>query len=116
MLAGMGTDPLEIDAARAAELARDGAQLVDVRERYEVDAGRIDGSRHIGLAELTAAAGTIDPLTPVVFYCRVGARSLMAADAFRAAGYRAYSLAGGLLAWVGAGLPITPHDGHVANH
>ncbi len=112
----MATDPIEVDAQGAAELQRSGALVVDVREDAEVAAGRIDGSRHIGLAGLSAAAATIDPDTPVVFYCRVGARSLMAADAFRSAGYRAYSLAGGLLAWVDAGLPIVPEDGHVAMH
>jgi rhodanese-related sulfurtransferase len=52
----------------------------------------------------------------VVFYCRVGARSAMAADAFRNAGFDAHTLAGGLLAWVDAGLPLGPEGGHVAAH
>jgi len=40
----------------------------------------------------------------------------MAAQAFRASGWDAYSLDGGIAAWVEAGLPIEPQDGHVADH
>ena len=40
----------------------------------------------------------------------------MAADAFRRAGYEAYSLDGGLLAWAGGGHPLEPDDGTVAAH
>jgi rhodanese-related sulfurtransferase len=40
----------------------------------------------------------------------------MAADAFRQAGYDAYSLDGGLLRWTGDGRPLDPDDGTVAAH
>src|SRR3954447_8635743 len=76
------------------------AQVVDVREPYEWDAGRVPGDvRHIPLAELTAQASTLDQDKPVVLQCASGSRSLWAAQALRAAGFEAYSLAGGLLAW-----------------
>ena len=45
-----------------------------------------------------------------------GPRSLMAAQAFRASGYDAYSLRGGLARWVDEGHPLSPHDGYVADH
>ena len=64
------------------------AQLIDVREDHEWDAGRIDGARHIVLGEVASQASTIDQDRPVVFYCRVGSRSAMAADAFRTRGLR----------------------------
>ena len=92
------------------------AQLIDVREDYEWDAGRIDGARHIVLGEVAAQAETIDRDRPVVFYCRVGSRSTMAAQAFRRAGYDAYSMDGGLVAWAGKGNPLEPSDGTVAQH
>ena len=92
------------------------AQLIDVREDQEWDAGRIGGARHLVLGEVAAQASTIDQERPVVFYCRVGARSAMAADAFRRGGYEAYSLAGGLEAWAGEGRPLEPADGTVASH
>jgi rhodanese-related sulfurtransferase len=107
----------DISPARAAELVRDGeAQLVDVRTPAEVEAGRIAGSLHIELEQLPTRAGELDSERPVVFYCRAGQRSAMASDAFRAAGFEAYNLDGGLLAWVGGGLPIEPEDGSVAHH
>lgn len=108
---------MDIDVGQVAEQARDGKiQLIDVRESYEWDAGRIAGARHLAVGELTAQAETIDRETPVVFYCRVGGRSAMAANAFRRAGYDAYTMTGGLLAWDAQGLPLEPDDGHVADH
>ncbi len=106
----------EVSAQQAAAMAATGAQLVDVRESYEREAGHIENSLHIELAQLTARAGEIDRRRPVIFQCRVGARSAMAASAFQAAGYDAYSLSGGLLAWVRASLPLVPEGGSVAAH
>jgi rhodanese-related sulfurtransferase len=91
-------------------------QLVDVREPYERDAGHIAGSRHIELNTLPAQAGTLDAGRPVVFYCRVGARSMMAAQALRASGLEAYSMDGGLLRWAQEQRPLEPQDGRVAEH
>jgi rhodanese-related sulfurtransferase len=108
--------PIEISATRAAELMAEGATAVDVREDYERQAGYIEGSRHIELDRLALSAGEIDRERPVIFHCRLGMRSAMAASAFRSAGYDAYSLNGGILAWVDAGLPIAPEDGYVADH
>jgi rhodanese-related sulfurtransferase len=91
-------------------------QLVDVREGYEWEAGRIAGARHIELERLAGRAAEIDRERPVIFQCRLGARSSMAARAFRAAGYEAYSMAGGLTRWVAEGLPLEPEGGQVAPH
>jgi rhodanese-related sulfurtransferase len=90
-------------------------QLIDVRQLHEHEAGRIAGSRLIELAELPAQAGTIDRDRQVVFYCRSGTRSAMATEAFRRAGYDAHNMAGGLLDWQAAGLPLEPDQGYVAD-
>jgi len=92
------------------------AQLVDVREGYEWEAGRIEGARHVELQELASQAATLDRDRPVIFQCRSGARSLMAAQAFRQAGYQAYSMAGGLQQWAGEGRPMQPEGARVAEH
>ncbi|HEY6761346.1 MAG TPA: rhodanese-like domain-containing protein [Baekduia sp.] len=114
----MSQNDIEItpeDARRRFEAGE--VQLVDVREGYEWDQSRIPGDvRHIPVNELSAQAASIDKDRPVVFQCRAGSRSLMAAQAFRASGYEAYSLAGGLLAWDDAGLPLDPPDAGVAEH
>jgi rhodanese-related sulfurtransferase len=91
-------------------------QLVDVREQYEWDAGRIAGARHIPVAELTQQAETLDRERPVVFYCRSGARSSMATQAFTASGFDAHNMTGGIVAWDRSGLPLEPDDGSVADH
>ena len=110
------TPDIEIDAARAAELAAAGATFIDVRETYEREAGFIEGSDHIELERLASKADEIDRDRPVVFYCRLGARSAMAASAFRAAGYDAYTMGGGITAWVEQGRAISPQGGYVADH
>ncbi len=106
----------DVTPEQAEQLVGEGAQLIDVREDHEWDAGRIAGARHVGLQDVAAQAATIDRERPVVFYCRVGGRSAMAADAFRKAGYDAYSLDGGLEEWAGGGRPLEPEDGTVAAH
>ena len=67
-------------------------------------------------AQVAAQAETIHREIPVVFYCRVGGRSAMAASAFRRAGYDAYTMTGGLVEWEACGLPLEPQDGSVADH
>jgi rhodanese-related sulfurtransferase len=99
----------------AALLAAGELQLIDVRQRHEHDAGRIAGGRLVELAEVPAQAATIDRDRPLVFYCRSGARSAMATEAFRNAGFDAHNMAGGLLDWSAAGLPLEPADGYVAD-
>lgn len=98
----------------AALIARDEIQLIDVRQAHEHAAGRIAGARLIELGELAGQAGKIDREKAVVFYCRSGARSAMATQAFREAGFDAHNMAGGLLDWDAAGLPLEPADGRVA--
>jgi rhodanese-related sulfurtransferase len=110
-----GRQDVELEPREVAEM-RDDVQLVDVREPYEWAAGRIAGARHIEMGDLATEAASLDRERPVVFYCRVGARSGMAAHAFRRAGYEAHNLAGGLEAWVADGLPLEPPDGGVAPH
>jgi adenylyltransferase/sulfurtransferase len=98
----------------AALLERGEIQLVDVREPEEHEAGRIAGGRLVPLSQLGAEAATISRDQPIVFYCRSGSRSAMATEAFRGAGFDAHNMAGGLLEWAAAGLPLEPDGGHVA--
>jgi len=91
-------------------------ELIDVREAYEREAGHIAGSRHVPLLALSEQAASFDASRPIVFYCRVGGRSEMAAQALRAAGLQAYSMSGGLLRWEHEGGPLSPEGGRVADH
>ena len=113
----MSPEGLEVSTEETARaLADDSARVVDVREDYERDAGFVDGTEHVALNQLSAAAAQFDPDRPVIFQCRVGGRSLMAAQALRSAGFEAYSMAGGVERWAEEGRPLRPDGGYVANH
>ncbi|HEY3187679.1 MAG TPA: rhodanese-like domain-containing protein [Solirubrobacteraceae bacterium] len=108
---------LEVTTERTAAALQDGsAQVIDVREDYERAAGRIAGSRHIALGDLAGHAESIDREQPVIFHCHVGSRSLMAAQAFRQAGFDAWSMAGGVTRWDEEGRPLAPEGAYVAEH
>ena len=108
-------DPeIEVTPERTRELLdRDEAVVVDVREPYEREAGHIEGTRHIELERLASNAETLPRDRPIVFHCRLGARSALAARAFRSAGYDAWSMRGGIQLWHDRDLPMT---GEVADH
>jgi rhodanese-related sulfurtransferase len=90
-------------------------QVIDVRQPFEREAGHIAGTEHIELVELPGKAAVLSREQPVVFYCRVGNRSLMAAQAFRASGFEAYSLQGGVVRWAQEGRALEPAGGYVAD-
>jgi rhodanese-related sulfurtransferase len=111
-------DPgLEVGVPDVERALQEGsATVIDVREPYEWEAGRIAAARHVPLDRLASSAETIDRERPVIFVCRAGVRSLMAAQAFKRAGFEARSLAGGMEAWVSEGGALDPPNGHVAPH
>jgi rhodanese-related sulfurtransferase len=108
----MDLEPSEVNR----RMQKESLLLVDVREDYEWDAGRVPGSRHIELTRIPDEAGTIPADQPVAFICLMGARSGIVALSFRRAGYDAYNVAGGFAAWFEAGLPTEPEDAVVAPH
>jgi len=87
-------------------------QLVDCRERYEWDAGRIEGAIHLPLNRIMAGdEDGLDRSRPVVVVCRSGNRSELATMMFQARGFEAYNLEGGMEAWAREGLPFSAPDG-----
>ncbi len=81
----------EVSAEEAIALARDGYRVIDVREPFEWDAGRIAGAVHVPLAEVPRRLDEVAPElgTPVLLYCAAGARSARAAEFLARAGYTA---------------------------
>jgi len=95
----------ELTPERVAE-ARD-AVLIDVREYPEFAAGAISKSRLVPLSTLKRAAETWDRNAEYIFVCKVGQRSLTAAEQMSAAGFaNVANLAGGIDAWRAVGLPL----------
>jgi sulfur-carrier protein adenylyltransferase/sulfurtransferase len=79
--------------------AKDDLDLIDVRELYEWQLGRLPTARLIPLGQLPSAMSTLDSTRDIVVYCRSGKRSADATIQLRAAGFRAVNLAGGILRW-----------------
>tara|TARA_R110002020_G_scaffold154546_2_gene334453 strand:- start:493 stop:873 length:381 start_codon:yes stop_codon:yes gene_type:complete len=109
----------EIDAEELQALQAKGVPVVDVREPAEFAEGHIPGAVNIprGVLEFEvdghpAVNCVRDPALghrdqPIVLQCRSGARSALAADALRRLGFvEPLSLAGGIVGWTGAGLPV----------
>lgn len=109
----------EVDPPELLRLLQDGHPVVDVREADEFAEGHIPGAVNIprGLLEFEvdghpAVAGrTAAALShrerPLVVYCLSGGRSALAAEALQRLGFVApASLAGGILGWSDAGLPL----------
>lgn len=82
---------------------------VDVRAAHEFRGplGHIEGAALIPLPELEARVGELPADTPLLLVCRSGARSARACVALRGRGIGpAVNLAGGMIAWNRAELPI----------
>jgi len=106
---------LEIEPSEVASMVEAGEiELIDVRQTYEWEAGRIAGARHVEVNDLTAAAQSMSTERRIVFYCRGGSRSAMAAEAYSQAGFDAHNMNGGIAAWADQGLPLEPTDGEIA--
>lgn len=103
------TDMKTVSPARAAELMRQGAVLIDIRERDEHARERIPGARHHALSQLAQGNVARDGDDILVFHCRSGARTKGNASRLAAAAgaCETYLLEGGIDAWKKAGLPVT---------
>ena len=104
-------DPgIEVSATQLAQkIEKDEIFLLDVREPYEWQIGRIPGATLIPLGELPFRLDEIDGAKEIIAYCRTGVRSLRALDILRKAGYAsARHLKGGIHAWSDAIDPTIP--------
>lgn len=90
------------DAARLADRLQ-GAEpptLLDVRESWEWDICRLDGSLHIPMGQIPGRLAELDPTREIVVLCHLGARSLQVGRFLESQGYRwVADLQGGLAAW-----------------
>jgi rhodanese-related sulfurtransferase len=107
-------------AALGSEAAK--VVLIDVREPAEYETGHLATAINIprGVLEFQvdahpAVANVTEPALahrqrPVVVYCRTGGRAALAADSLQRIGFSdVRSIAGGIEAWIAAGLPVTQH-------
>ena len=102
--------PDVIDVAEADRLLAAGVTLVDVRNLDEVARVQIPQAVKLPLPQLSAGSTDglpADRTAPLVTICAAGTRSLYALLLLKAQGYAdVKSVAGGMGAWVQAGLPV----------
>ena len=92
--------PIEIDVPAAAQMLRDGALLLDVREAFEVATCAVAGSRHIPMRQIPENLPSLPRDQPILVMCHHGSRSLRVTQFLRANGFaNVTNVAGGIDAW-----------------
>lgn len=78
------------------------AQLIDLREPKEFEAGHILGARNIPMTQLKTRMNEIRPDLPVYLYCQNSGRSARASLMLKKKGYdQLHQLEGGFKTWTG---------------
>lgn len=98
----------QVTPREAAELVSKGALLVDIREQNEWDAARIPGAVFKPMSNVNDWYQDLPTDVTVVLQCRSGARSQNVANALinQAGMSNIVNLAGGIIDWAEAELPI----------
>jgi molybdopterin/thiamine biosynthesis adenylyltransferase/rhodanese-related sulfurtransferase len=93
----------EIEPSQLAERLEGGEKLeiIDVREPYEWQIAHIPGARLVPLDRIAAEIPRLDKRKETILYCKVGVRSMYAAQQLADAGVaEVRNLAGGILRWI----------------
>jgi len=88
---------------------RNDATVLDVRTDKEFNEGHIVNSIHIPQANVTERIAELEKLKhkPIIVSCRTGQRSGQVCGALKKQGFdHIYNLAGGVMAWQNANLPL----------
>jgi len=100
--------PAEL-SAWLADNARAKPVLLDVREPWEHQAARIEGSTHVPMQQLPGRLAELEPDRDVVVICHHGARSMQAGMFLEKQGFsRVHNLVGGIDAWARTVDPAVP--------
>jgi rhodanese-related sulfurtransferase len=101
----------------AAAVPFDGLVL-DVREDDEWAAGHVEGALHVPMSDFVARFGEVTEALAdggrAYVMCRVGGRSAQVTQYLVQQGIDAVNVEGGMLAWDGAGRPMTTDTGNPA--
>lgn len=100
----------DVDCAAALQLINHKeAQVLDVRENDEYKGGHLLNAKLVPLGKLRERIGELERHRdqPLVVVCRSGQRSATACAMLRREGFsQVYNLAGGVMAWQKANLPL----------
>jgi rhodanese-related sulfurtransferase len=100
--------PTEL-AVWLSDTSREKPLLLDVREPWEWQAARIEGSQHIPMREVPARLGELDADQELVAICHHGGRSQQVAMFLEKNGFsKVHNLTGGVDAWSRTVDPAVP--------
>src|SRR3989440_2462603 len=89
--------------------AREAFELIDVREPFEYEIARIDGSKLIPLGEIAQRADELQREQMIVVHCHSGGRSAEGVRLLQQRGFsNGFNLGGRIAAWSGEGDPRLP--------
>ena len=93
----------EISSGKVNTMLKQGEKftLLDVRESWELEKARIEGSKNIPMGEIPARANQeLDPEERIVVICHHGVRSLSVTNWLRQQGFdKTQSIRGGIDGW-----------------
>lgn len=84
----------------------DDAQLIDVREVSEWDAGHAPRAQHLPASSLIERLGELPEDGDLYIVCRTGGRSFQVSQWLNQNGYDAIDVVGGMDSWFESGLPV----------
>ena len=102
---------MTVQELRAALIAESAARplLLDVREAWEWQLARIEGSQHLPMGEIPARIDDLDKSHPTVVICHHGVRSLQVVAFLARLGFaNLHNLQGGIDAWARNVDPAVP--------
>jgi rhodanese-related sulfurtransferase len=83
--------------------------LLDVREPWEFEKAKIEGSKHIPMGEVPVRVHELDPDEHIIVVCHHGMRSLSVTNWLRQQGFeRVQSMRGGIDGWARTVDPKVP--------
>lgn len=88
-----------VSGAQARDMVRDGAQLIDVRENAEWNAGHAPQAAHIPSSQVSSRLNRLKKDRDIVVVCRSGSRARSVTKQLRAQGFEAFTLKGGMHGW-----------------
>lgn len=100
---------LDISPATATQMInKDNAVVIDIRGKDAYKQGHIIDALSLPSSELSDNTKKIEKhrIKPLIIVCGVGIESQKVATALLKNGYNAYSLAGGMRAWLDAQMPV----------
>lgn len=97
----------EVTIDELEQAIKNGAHLIDVREKWEFDSGHVPNAHHIPLQMIPESMNALPKGQHIFIICQSGGRSMKAANYLQSQGFETLSVSGGTGQWIAAGKPVS---------